>query len=145
MHRPRRRVSVDALRAAARSAVARTSLRKVARDIGISAPGLALFLDGSVPRESTLRKIRDWYFSEAATHTEVSEDTARAALSMLLEPMPEEKRDKIFQKIVEILVDAHRKQGTVPPRWLQALIGRVDPLLEPGEGGGGPDPPPRGG
>lgn len=121
MHRPRRRVSVDALREATRSAVRRTSLRKVARDIGISAPGLALFLDGSVPRETTLHKIREWYFSEAATRTELSEETARAVLEMLLEPLPEERRRKVFRKVVAVMMDAHRRQGTVPPQWLLAL------------------------
>ncbi|HEU4455290.1 MAG TPA: hypothetical protein VFR81_19655 [Longimicrobium sp.] len=126
MHRPRRRVSVDALREATRSAVRRTSLRKVARDIGISAPGLALFLDGSVPRETTLHKIREWYFSEAATRTELSEETARAVLEMLLEPLPEERRRKVFRKVVAVMMDAHRRQGTVPPQWLLALHGDGD-------------------
>jgi len=136
VHRPRRRVSVDALREATRSAVERASLRKVARDIGISPPGLALFLDGSVPRENTLHKIREWYFSEAATHTELSEETARAVLQMLLEPLPEERRRKVFRKVVSVMMEAHLRQGTVPPRWLRALDAPDDGPEKPDNGSG---------
>ena len=66
--RRRPRVSVAVIRAAA-AAVGQTSLRQVARDAKISAPGLALFLDGSTPRDGTLSKLRDWYFSEAAARS----------------------------------------------------------------------------
>lgn len=119
---PRRRVSVGALRDAARGAVARTSLRQVARDVGMSAPGLALFLDGSMPRESTLEKIRTWYFSEAASRSDTSHHTARAAIELLLEPMPsQETRERVYGEILGVLTRPYRRKGIVPPLWLREL------------------------
>jgi len=120
--RARRRVRVDTLRAAAFDKVERTSLRGVARQIGVSAPGLRLFLDGAYPRESTLRKIRDWYFSEAAAHADdLSAETARAAVRLLVEGLPESDRAPVIRKLLETLLGAYRRQGTLPPAWLDAL------------------------
>lgn len=119
---PRRRVSVDALREAARGAVARTSLRQVARDVGMSAPGLALFLDGSMPRESTLQRIRTWYFSEAVSRSDTTHQTARAAIELLLEPMPsQEIRERVHGQILGLLAKAYHRKGVVPPLWLREL------------------------
>lgn len=117
----RRRVDVRALRAAAVGAVERASLRSVARRMRISAQGLALFLDGATPREATLRKLREWYFSEAATGTGLTAESARAVIDLFLESLVDRERPKVFRKVVEEIDAAHREQGTSPPPWLQTL------------------------
>jgi hypothetical protein len=72
---------IDPLQVAAREKVERTGLRAVAREMGLSAPSLSRFLEGSCPREATLRKIREWYFSEAAARVgDVSPEAARTAV-----------------------------------------------------------------
>ena len=53
---------VDLLRGAVRRAVEASSQRKVARQIGMSAPGLRAFLDGARPLRPTWRKLHAWYF-----------------------------------------------------------------------------------
>jgi hypothetical protein len=120
--RARRRVRIDALRAAARDRVERTGLRAVAREIGMSAPSLAQFLEGSCPREATLRKIRDWYFSEAAARAgDVSPETARTAVGMLVDGVPEPRRGALVREVLSSLADAHQRHGAVLPGWLTTL------------------------
>jgi hypothetical protein len=119
----RRRVNVRTLREAAQTAVERTSLRAVARNVGISPPGLALFLDGATPREKTPAKLRGWYLSEAATRTDLTTDGARMVIDLLLESLTEGRRPKVFRKIAAAITGAHRADGTVPPSWLRELSG----------------------
>ena len=60
-----RRVSLETLRAAARERVAGSSLRQVAREIGIQHDALARFLRGSQPYGRTVAKLQAWYTGEA--------------------------------------------------------------------------------
>lgn len=55
---------VPVLRAAAARAVAERSLRRVAREIGLSPNGLRNFLNGAAPRASTRLKIERWLAAE---------------------------------------------------------------------------------
>jgi hypothetical protein len=129
---PRRRVSVNALREAAQGAVNRTSLRRVARDVGVSAPGLALFLDGSIPRDSTLAKIRVWYFSDAASRSDTTPETARTAIELLLEPLPNQAvRSRVLTQIVVLLAKTYEEQGIVAPAWLRELSAAAPQELVP--------------
>jgi hypothetical protein len=123
----RRPPGVGVLRDAARSAVERTSLRSVARAIGMSAPGLALFLDGGTPNQTTLSKIRLWYFSEAAVESGVSEDVACVAIGVLLEPLPAGARPRVHGEMLALLAEAYRRQGTLLPSWLDALLAGSGP------------------
>ena len=122
----RRRVDVRVLRAAAASAVDRASLRSVARSMGISAQGLALFLDGATPREPTLRKLREWYFTEAATRSGLDADGARAVIELFLESLVDGARPKVFRQVIDEIDTAHREQGTSPPAWLRDLLEREE-------------------
>jgi hypothetical protein len=118
----RRGVRVAALRAAVLDAVSRTSLRAVAGEVGTTPPTLTQFLEGSHPRPPTMSKLREWYFSLAAAHAgDVSLVTARAALLVLLEGLPERERTAVLRKFIDSLLRAHRRQRTAIPPWLQSL------------------------
>ncbi|HEX8831800.1 MAG TPA: hypothetical protein VF705_11570, partial [Longimicrobium sp.] len=54
-------VRVEAIREAARLATEASSLRAVARAVGMSPMGLRHFLDGRRPYTVTLRKLTMWY------------------------------------------------------------------------------------
>lgn len=53
--------TVAELRSAAAARVEATSLRRTAREIGLSPTGLSKFLSGTKPYMKTLRKLRRWF------------------------------------------------------------------------------------
>lgn len=113
-------VPVSTLRAAVASAVARTSSHVVAREVGMSAPSLRDFVNGSEPRPSTVRKLMAWYVRTAADRGDVlSEATARAALALLVEPIAPEKREGALRELVDAMERSYRAAGAPVPKWLR--------------------------
>ena len=55
------RASVHTLRRALTGSVSASSLRQVARDVGMSPTGLKNLLDGARPYSATRRKLECWY------------------------------------------------------------------------------------
>src|SRR6476661_8499936 len=90
-HEPRH-ASIRHIREVASARVQATSLRRVAREIGMSPTGLRKFLDGTEPYTPTLHRLRVWYVRYAATPAdEVAKEEASAALAVLthdLSPTP---------------------------------------------------------
>ena len=93
-HEPRS-ATVRHLREAARASVENTSLRGVAREIGMSPMGLRNFLHGTEPYAPTLRRLRNWYVRYAALRSgAVHTEDATAALAVLvhdLAPAPRQE------------------------------------------------------
>lgn len=117
-------VPVPVLRAAAQEAVGRTSSHAVARAVGMSAPSLRDFIKGSEPRPSTVRKLTAWYIRTAGERGEVlSEETARAALALLVEPVAPDGREKVRRALVEAMEEGYRATGTEVPKWLREMMG----------------------
>lgn len=115
-------VSVSTLRAAVAEAVARTSSHAVAREVGMSAPSLRDFVNGSEPRQATVRKLTEWYVRTAAERGEVlSEGTARAALALLVEPVPQERRETALRALVDAMERSYRAAGVQVPKWLEKI------------------------
>ncbi|HEX2204448.1 MAG TPA: hypothetical protein VHG91_14150 [Longimicrobium sp.] len=123
MTAPGNRASLDAIRDAARLAVEATSLRAVARAVGMSPMGLRHFLDGRRPYSATFRKLTAWYVTHAAARHEHSEGSARAALALLLDGVPEGRREAAAAELLETLERLHRESGLGPPGWLARLRG----------------------
>jgi hypothetical protein len=116
-----RAVSVEALRSAAGERVAETSLRHVAREIGMSAPGLAHFLNGTSPRTATLDKIRTWHLKGAGADG-TSVETARIALYTLASHLPPGgDRVSVIQMTLTMVAALHRWRGRPSPPWLVPL------------------------
>lgn len=126
MPSPDPRVPVSAIREAARRAVAETSLRAVARAIPMSPMGLQHFINGTSPYRATLRKLTAWYVNRGASRGEFSEDTARAALALLLDGIPEPEQPAARASLLERLVRIHRDARTEPPAWLERLLAGED-------------------
>ena len=59
-----RRVPLDQLRAAVREAVAKTTIRQVASDIGVEHNAVARFLRGAAPYSGNRAKFEAWYTGE---------------------------------------------------------------------------------
>src|SRR5215218_9027712 len=89
---PPRWPSVETIRYAAKRAVARSSLRKVAAEMGMAVSWLNAFVDGkeTALRTQTKRNLREWYVRVAAELAEQDRDTAAAALAVLTGGLLEE-------------------------------------------------------
>ncbi len=124
MRRPRasieRATSEKVLRSAARDRVADTSLRKVAREIGMSPPGLSLFLDGGSLRSETLAKVRAWHVKDTGANVP-SVETARTALDLLVAHLVLRDRAPTMRLILDVVAHLHRRKGSEGPPWLAHL------------------------
>lgn len=116
---PERTVPVESIREAVARAAASTSLRAVARASDLSDRGLQHFLDGGTPRQGTLRKLTEWYVREAASAGGLDADTAHAALSLLLDGLPEPQRSDTRCVFLDAIHDAYRATGRQVPAWLK--------------------------
>jgi hypothetical protein len=118
---PSPHVPVEAIREAARRAVAEASLRAVARSIPMSPMGLQHFVNGTRPYRSTLRKLTAWYVNRGASRGEFSEQTARAALAILLDGIPDHQQGEVRAALLEQLADHFRGAKTELPAWLEHM------------------------
>ena len=123
-------VPVPMLRDAARQAVARASLRQVARAIGISPPGLRLFLDGSAPRRATQQKLVEWYVRGIQAQ-DIAADVATIAMALLLARLPDGAVKLATEREVLVAIrSGHEKAGISPPEWVRTLPKESDHLAQ---------------
>ena len=121
--------SMDRIREHARGAVARTSLRKVAKAAGVKVGATKKFVDGSVPYERNARLWKKWYARELREGTAGAPDTAlatadaEAILELLLWSVPEEQRDEARREMVLSMRQIHSKRALTPPAWVLELGG----------------------
>jgi len=122
-------VPVTVLRGALRHAAEETSYRNVAREVGLSARAVQLFVEGdSSPRARTLSRVRNWYLRRAAGDTsEASRETAAAALSVLLGDLPSPQRESTAAVLLDLIESIYRSHRAEPPRWLRDLRKSEDP------------------
>lgn len=133
---PWRQPALDALRDAVERAVRARSLRRVSREIGITHGAVMLFIGGSRPRTTTLRKLYAWYVREGARDAvEPPDDVARAALAVLLERFLGRARENVVSRITGVVRQAAGEIGIETPRWA-ADEGSAELPKEPGLGAG---------
>jgi hypothetical protein len=121
--------SMDRIREHARNAVARTSLRKVAKAAGVKVGATKKFVDGSVPYERNARLWKKWYARELREGVAGTPDTALATadasaiLDLLLWSVPEEQRDDARRETVLSMQQIHTRRALTPPAWVLELGG----------------------
>ena len=114
--------SVEQMRAAAATRVEHTSLRGVAREIGMSPTGLKKFLLGTAPYAPTLRRLRKWYVNHAAVPaSEVEYPDAEAALAVLTHDLPGGPRRETANCVLDCLGRGYDATGRARPRWVDEL------------------------
>jgi hypothetical protein len=96
-------------RRAVRDAVARTTLRGVALQVGMSPTGLQKFLDGTNPYGKTKERLRFWYFREAGFNSYAVEDILRRLVGTL--PAP----DHGVAGVLDAVEAAYRRAGMHAP------------------------------
>lgn len=110
--------------AAARRAVARSSIRDVAVQAGISSSGLHKLLAGHTRSVygPTIGRLRTWYLHEWARGTDgLTLETAAYLMRQLLAPIDEGKRRKAGLELVGALERIYENCGTPRPAWFTPL------------------------
>jgi len=114
--------TVQYLRSLAAARVEHTSLRGVAREIGMSPTGLKKFLLGTAPYSPTLRRLRKWYVHHAALPAgEVEYQDAEAAIAVLTHDLPGEPRRETAECVLDCLGRGYDATGRARPRWVSEL------------------------
>lgn len=121
MSAPDRRPLVEAIREAVKLAIEASSLRKVARAVGMSPMGLKHFAAGTDPYSATFRKLLAWYAVYRAEAGGFSVETARGALEVLTDGIPESGRARVKAALIDDVSKFHAEFRTRPPAWLAAL------------------------
>jgi hypothetical protein len=122
------------LRNMAARRVAATSLRSVSREIGMSATGLSKFINGNAPYSPTLHRLRNWYLRHAAeesTTETLSEESAYAALALLVHDLSPDARHAAIETMVACMRDGYAKSGETPPDWLDGMGEKFPAPVEP--------------
>jgi hypothetical protein len=114
--------SIRHIREVATARVQATSLRRVAREIGMSPTGLRKFLDGTEPYTPTLHRLRVWFVRFAATPAgEVSHEEASAALAILTHDLSPTPRRMAAQGMLDLLARGYEVSGRARPAWVADL------------------------
>jgi hypothetical protein len=142
--------SVDRLRNAIILRVQATSLRSVARQVGMSPSGLDKFLSGGTPYTKSRRKLFDWLHRERHhLGSDLTSDGMAAALGALVRDLAPERREAALLSLIGTLCDVYDSQPDSAPPWLGELaakaadgtafheddVPRSRPPAEAGEGG----------
>ena len=124
---------IDRLRENVAIRVQATSLRSVARQVGMSPSGLEKFLQGGVPYTASRRKLLEWWSRER--HRVISELTAdgvAGALGRLVRDLPADRQEPAMAELVATLRTVYAGQDGPFPPWLDELAVRLS-VIEPPE------------
>lgn len=116
--------AIERLREAVRAMVENTSLRQVARQIGMSPSGLKKFLEGATPYSPTRRRLHRWYVQHSEVrHGQVEFPEANAALRVLVHDLTPDSRRRTASRMVECLRLGYQESEKALPGWLSDLTG----------------------
>ncbi|HEU4561216.1 MAG TPA: hypothetical protein VFS20_25410 [Longimicrobium sp.] len=108
---------LERYRIALEDAIALTSLRAVARAVGMSPTGLTKFIDGTNPYGRTLERVRTWYFTRAGVHQTAPEEII-SALRRFVVTLPEPNAGVVH--LLAAVDAAYQQAGMYVPEWVSA-------------------------
>jgi len=113
-------VPIDRLRQVVNARLATTSLRALAREVGMSPSGLQKFVDGSAPYLPTREKLERWYVREAAERrVDRGVETVLAALRVLVGELPAARQGRALSDLFGVLDSAYDGRAVARPGWLE--------------------------
>ena len=122
MNIQRPQTSVDRLRDAVSLRVQATSLRSVARQVGMSPSGLDKFLSGGTPYAKSRRKLFDWLQRERSNlPSGLAADGMAAALGSLVRDLAPERREPALYALIDTLRGLYITHAESCPPWLSEL------------------------
>lgn len=117
---------LDRMREALAARVEATSLRSVAREVGMSPTGLQKVLGGADSYSRTRRKLERWYVREVARYGGGLDAAAvSAALRVAVQDLPSARRRETLDRLVSDLESAYTAGGRAAPPWLAELRNAV--------------------
>ena len=108
----------DHIRNALRFVIERTSLRRVASQIGMSPTGLHQFVDGAKPYGKTRAKVRTWFYRETGLNNLAADDAA-GVLRRLVCTLPEP--DRGVRRLLDSVEAAYIEEGMYAPEWVRRV------------------------
>lgn len=114
---------VERLRASVAARVEETSLRAVARSVGMSAPGLERFLGGCAPRFRSRSKLEAWEQAEHQLRGTDDFEGEEVVLGALVRDLAPARRAAGTARLVRCLVNSYRSRNAAVPPWLERLAG----------------------
>lgn len=137
----RPQTSITRLREAVTIRVQATSLRSVARQVGMSPSGLDKFLSGAMPYQKSRRRLFDWLHRERHNlGADLTVDGIAAALGSLVRDLPPDRRAQALHTLLDTLRSLYAEHTETAPRWLAEITQKA------AEGSAFPEdevPPPR--
>lgn len=118
----RPQTSIGRLREAVTIRVQATSLRAVARQVGMSPSGLDKFLNGGMPYQKSRRKLFDWLHRERGNlGADLTVDAMAAALASLVRDLPPDRREISLHAVLGTLQDLYATHSESAPAWLTEI------------------------
>jgi hypothetical protein len=80
--------------------VGNTSLRHVARQVGMSPTGLSKFMGGTAPYQGTLGKLETWFLREQTVNASPDAETVAVALRVLARVVSPSRRSGFVENVL---------------------------------------------
>ena len=101
---------------------ARFSLRRVAREVGISPNGLRHFLGGAAPRSATRVKLECWLAAQGKVTRPPNLGQFIRLLNELSVDLTPAQALELGRALAELLVQSYEVRRLSPPRWVRDLL-----------------------
>jgi len=101
---------------------ARFSLRRVAREVGMSPNGLRQFLQGAVPRSATRVKLERWLAGQGKVTRPPNLGQFVRLLNDLAVDLSPAQTLELGRALAELLVQSYEARRLSPPRWVRDLL-----------------------
>ncbi len=101
---------------------ARYSLRRVAREVGMSPNGLRDFLGGAAPRSATRGKLERWLGEQGKVTRPPNVGQFVRLLNQLAVDLSPAQKTQFGRAIGLLLIESYETRRLAPPRWVQSLL-----------------------
>src|SRR5215212_10136624 len=110
--------SLERLRETVALRVQATSLRTVARQVGMSPAGLEKFLAGETPYSRSRQRLQEWWVREASRpRSDLTAGGVEVAIGALVRDLPPEHRVEAIRRVVQSLRRVYDLQRGAAPEW----------------------------
>ena len=115
-------IPVPLLRDGLAREAARFSLRRVAREVGMSPNGLRYVLQGAIPRSATRIKLERWLAGQGKVTRPPNLGQFVRLLNELSVDLSPAQTLELGRALAELLVQSYEGRRLSPPRWVQDLL-----------------------